>query len=272
MTSNKRVALDARKGNLVLIGGAEDRRDAKWVLRSLVEEHKVSRIAIIPTATLYPGECSDDYYYAFRDLGVSDIEIFDIRESRDARKSEYLGKLERVQMVFFTGGDQVRLTRILLRSPLIERIKERFHYDGLHIAGTSAGAAAAANPMTFDGDEHGLIKGTVKFTEGFGFLENITIDTHFVARGRLARLTQFLCHGYTHRGIGIGEDTSITITPDQLMRVTGNGITTLVSTEQVQYSNFNQITNGEKISIEGVKLAFLQHGSVFDLKTWTVVE
>jgi cyanophycinase len=260
-----------KKGYLVLIGGAEDRRNDKVVLRKLIHLNDAKNIVIVTSATLYPAETAEDYYYAFRDLGIKNIQIFDIRDNRDTNHSGYIEKINQADLVFFTGGDQVRLTRILLNTPLLERIKERFIKEGLTIAGTSAGASAAANPMTYDGDNQGLIKGAVKFDEGFGFLENITIDTHFVARGRLGRLTQFLCNGITNRGIGIGENTSVTIKPDNTFEVTGTGIVTVVSTRDVYFSNFDKIEDGERISIDGIKIGFLQNGSVFDMNAWEII-
>lgn len=258
------------KGSLVLIGGAEDRRNDKTVLRKLIKINDARNVLVITSATLYPTETAEDYYYAFKDIGIINVEIFDIRDKHEASDPEHLEKIETADLVFFTGGDQVRLTRILLKTQLLKRIRERFLNEGLTIAGTSAGASAAANPMTYDGDNQGLVKGTVKFDEGFGFLENITVDTHFVARGRLGRLTQFLCNGYTQRGIGIGENTSITIKPNNTFEVAGTGIVTVVSTSEVNFSNFNEIEDGERISIDGIKIGFLQDGSIFDMNAWEI--
>jgi cyanophycinase len=260
-----------KKGYLVLIGGAEDRLNGKVILRKIINLNDAKNVIVITSATLYPAETAEDYYYAFRDLGIENIHVFDIRDNRETNNLSYLKKIDNADLVFFTGGDQVRLTRILLNGQLLGRIRERFLKEGLTIAGTSAGASAAANPMTFDGDNQGLIKGSVKFDEGFGFIENITIDTHFVARGRLGRLTQFLCNGYTQKGIGIGENTSITIKPNNTFEVAGTGIVTVVSTSEVNFSNFNKIKDGERISVDGIKIGFLQDGSVFDMNTWEII-
>lgn len=259
------------KGNLVLIGGAEDRIEGKMILKKTIELNNASNIAIITSATLFPLETGEDYYRAFRNLGVDNIYLFDIRNSYEAEKPYFIEKLQNIDMVFFTGGDQVRLTNILLQTRLLQTIKEKYLQNKLTIAGTSAGASAAAEIMTFDGDNEGLIKGSVKFDKGFGFLKDITIDTHFVARGRLGRLTQFLCSGHTNKGIGIGENTSITINPDNTMDVAGTGIVTVVSTHDISYSNFDRIKPGKRISIDGLRIGFLQENSRFDLKKWRII-
>lgn len=257
-----------QQGYLVLIGGAEDRKYDKTVLKNLVEINNAQNIVVIPTATLYPFECGEDYYYAFRDLGLKKIDIMDIREKNQGDKEEYLEMINEADLVFFTGGDQVRLTSILMDTKIMKAIKGRFLNEGLTVAGTSAGASAAADPMTFDGDNKGLIKGSIKFDRGFGFIKDITIDTHFVARGRLGRMAQFLCNSYSSKGIGIGENTSITILPNLTFYVTGTGIVTVVSTENLNFTNFEQIEEGERITMDGIQLGFLQHGAKFNLKTW----
>jgi len=262
LTSNQR-------GYLVLIGGAEDRKGEKVVLQKLVNLNKAKNIAVIPTATSYPKACGEDYYYAFKDIGVETINVLDIREKQEADKPEYLEMIKQADIIFFTGGDQVKLVNVLINTQLFTLITERF-YSGTTIAGTSAGAAAASNPMLYDGDTQGLIKGAVNAGEGFGFLKNITIDTHFVARGRIGRLTQFLISKNVQKGIGLGENTAICINANNVFEVVGTGIVSLVDISEISYSNYNIINNSDRISINGVKAGFLQAGCIFDINKWEV--
>lgn len=262
--------METRKGYLFLIGGAEDRKGEKVVLRRLVEINNAKNIAVIPTATNYPQACGEDYYYAFRDLGVETINILDIRSKDEADKPEYFKMVEEADVIFFTGGDQVKLVEILNHTPLIAHIKDCFK-KGTTIAGTSAGAAAASNPLIYDGDAQGLIKGTVNDCAGFGFIENITIDTHFVARGRIGRMTQFLTSQNVPKGIGIGENTAIIISPDNIFEVVGTGIISVVDISGVSYSNYDNIEDSERISINGIKAGFIQDGCFFDLNKWKVI-
>jgi cyanophycinase len=260
-----------QKGYLALIGGAEDKKDSMIVLKSIVSLNNAKNVVVIPTATSYPVECGKDYQEAFRKLGVELVHVFDIREKKEADDPKYLELIESADMVYFTGGDQVRLVKVLEDTTLLERIRYLHLNKGLTIAGTSAGAAAASDPMTYDGDYEGLIKGTVEHARGFGFIENITIDTHFVARGRIGRMTQFLCTEIPNRGIGIGENTAILINPENIFEVVGTGIITVLDTTDISYSNVAKINPGERISIDGIKAGFLQHGAMFDINQWKVV-
>ncbi|MFW5792695.1 MAG: cyanophycinase [Bacteroidota bacterium] len=263
--------ITSQKGHLALIGGAEDRKDDMIVLKRIVNINNSKTIIVIPSATSYPIECGDDYKEAFGKLGVEDVRVFDIRDANEADDKKYLETIEEADMVFFTGGDQVRLVNALKNTQLIEKIHHLYQTKGLTIAGTSAGAAAASDPMTYDGDNEGLIKGTIEFSRGFGFIQNVTIDTHFVARGRIGRLTQFLCSEMSDKGIGIGENTAIIVNPDNEIEVVGTGIVTVVNTSNVTYSNINKIQAGQRITIDGIKVGFLQHGAIFDLKNWNSI-
>jgi len=257
------------KGYLVLIGGAEDRKGEKIVLQKIVNLNKAKNIAVIPTATNYPHACGEDYFYAFKELGVETINVLDIRETKEADTPENFKMIEQADVIFFTGGDQVKLVNVLNNTQLISLITKQF-YNGVTIAGTSAGAAAASNPMIFDGDTQSLLKGTVNAGQGFGFIKDITIDTHFVARGRIGRLTQFLFSQNIKRGIGIGENTAVVINALDFFEVVGTGIVSVIDISEVSYSNYNIINNNDRISINGIKAGFLQAGCIFNMNKWDV--
>jgi len=261
-----------QKGFLVLIGGAEDKKEDKLILRSAIALNKAENIAIIPTASEYPSTLADAYHVAFKDLGMESIHILDIRKRDDANASEYLDKIKKADLVFFTGGDQVKLVETLKETKLLEQIIYRYHNEGMTIAGTSAGAVVAANPMIYDGDYSTLTKGETGYSEGFGFLNDVTIDTHFVARGRLGRLTSFLCSGFSQRGIGLGEDTALIVSPDCTAKVIGSGLISLVNTEHLSFSNYADIKEDEKMVVTGVQVGFLQPGTIFDITKWEVVK
>lgn len=258
------------KGFLVLIGGAEDKKNDRQILKRVVGLNNAKTAVIIPTASNYPEGLARDYQYAFRDLGVENNIIFDIRERSETDKPEYFEQIEQADLIFFTGGDQFRLVNTLIDTSLLEKIKKQ-HLKGATIAGTSAGAAAACDPILFDGDYSGLQKGNINHFRGFGFIKDITIDTHFVNRGRLGRLTQFLSSGHSSKGIGIGEDTAIIISPDNTFEVVGSEMVTLVNTENISFSNYDQIKEKDPIVINDIRIGFLQNGSIFDLNEWKVL-
>lgn len=258
-----------QRGKLVLIGGAEKRSGEMTVLRKTVEINYAKTIVVIPTASSHPRSLGDSYYYTFKDLGAKDVHVFDIRSKEEANNQKYLDKITSADLIFFTGGDQVKLVETLKHTKLFSRIKNMW-MAGATIAGTSAGAAGACDPLIYDGDKKGFSKGVAKYGEGFGFIKNITIDTHFTERGRIYRLSQFLLSGKSHRGIGLGENTGIIISPDNTMEVIGSGMVTLINSKRATFSNYQMIEDFKPISANGLNFGFLHSGAVFNLQYWTI--
>ena len=130
----------SRRGLLYLIGGAEDRHKDSFVLKEMVDLTQPSVIVVIPTASSYPQSINRDYTDVFRRLDVPDIKCLDIRYRDEADRDENLQAVEDADLVFFGGGDQVRLVDILIQTRFIDLIRTRFETGGLHIAGTAVGS------------------------------------------------------------------------------------------------------------------------------------
>ena len=265
------LSSSTQRGLLYLIGGAEDRQGDALVLRDLVDQTQPGQIVIIPTASGYPQSIERDYTDIFRRLGVTSIRCLDIRYRDEADRDENLKAVETADLIFFGGGDQVKLVEILNRTHFIDLIRRRFEAGNLHIAGTSAGATAAGNPMIYHGNNDGLVKGSVEHAAGFGFVDGVAIDTHFFARGRLARLSQFLISGHCRKGIGLDEDTGIMICPDFRFKVIGSGMVTVLNSASVSGSNYPTVGNGDALRFNNMRYGILPAGSIFSIRRWSIV-
>lgn len=254
-----------------MIGGAEDKRNGKAILKHTLEATRASRIVFIPTASSYPKEVYGDYYTAFRDLGIEAIDCLDIRKHSEADLEENLAGIETADLLFFGGGDQARLVATLSNTRLFARIKERFSEGSLHIAGTSAGAAAVGRLMIYCGDNKGFQKGSIRFGEGFGFIADVTVDTHFQNRKRIPRLSQFLVSGKCTRGIGLDENTGIVVYPNDQFEVIGTGMVTVLNSSRIAGSNYDAIGDGEILKFNNLKIGFLPEGIRFSIKKWAIM-
>jgi cyanophycinase len=171
-----------------------------------------------------------------------------------------------VNLIFIAGGDQLRLTSILGGSIILEGIHKSLK-NGVLIAGTSAGAAVLSDTMIYEGhSQDGLIKGKVLTTSGFGFVENIAFDTHFMARGRIGRLVQIVTTNPTCIGIGIGEDSAVLLKKNGTAEVIGSGQVIIVDGSEINHSNIMDIQSGESIAVEHVVVHSLVHGYKYDFK------
>ena len=260
-----------KKGYLFLIGGAEDRKGDKQVLQHLVNSTRPATIVIIPTASGYPLDVYRDYADAFRDLGVQDVECLDIRYRDETDRIENIEVIDKADLIYFGGGDQVKLVDVINGTRLFDRMRARFESGEMHIAGTSAGAAAAGNPILYKGDRRGFKKGSIKFSEGFGFVDGVAIDTHFSARKRLSRLCQLLVSGHCRKGIGLDEDTGIMIDANLHLTVIGRGMVTIVNSTHVSGSNYRAISNGEKLRFNNMHVGFLPAGTRFSIRKWSIL-
>ena len=260
-----------KRGYLYLIGGAEDRKGDRRILKHLIDQTQPANIIIIPTASRYPRDIDRCYTDTFGSLGVKNIRCLDIRFLDEANRDENLEAIEKADLVYFGGGDQFKLVDTLKRTRFFERMKNRFESGALHIAGTSAGASAAGNPIFYDGDRRGFEKGSIRFSEGFGFLEGVAVDTHFSARNRLPRLCQFLLSGECDKGIGLDEDTGIVVYPNLNCEVIGSGMVTVANSARVTGSNYATVADGESLRFNDMRIGFLPAGTTFSLKKWSIL-
>ncbi len=255
-------------GRLIAIGGNEDKANELVVLKRVAQEIGKNnfKVGVITTASENPEQRGKDYHKVFTTLGASLIEILNIKERSQANDKKMAQSLEDVDLVFLTGGDQLRLTTILGGSKVLAVIQSRLEAGAL-IAGTSAGSAVFSDTMIYEGkSEEGLFKGSVLTTPGFGFVEKIIFDTHFMARGRIGRLIQIITTNPTCIGVGIGEDSAVVLKGDGVTEVVGNGQVIIVDGSDIGHSNIMNIKPGEPIAVENVRIHSLVNGYRYNLK------
>jgi cyanophycinase len=137
------------KGHLLIIGGG--RRDT-YLMERFIElaGGKNSKIVVFPMASSVPIETAKYQIEELKKLGCSNADyIYCTRQ--DADNDSNLTKLNGVSGVFFSGGDQSNLTKELLGTKLLEKIKIIYKEGGV-VGGTSAGAAVMSKVM-ITGDE-----------------------------------------------------------------------------------------------------------------------
>ena len=220
-----------------------------------------ARIEIIPTASGLPEESFQHYYNAFKKLGFENVGNLNIRKREEASDPKFVERVKQADGFLFTGGDQLRLTTILGGTDFLKVLIERYIQTPVVIAGTSAGAMAMSDTMIYEGSSHeAMRKGEVKFSSGFGLLDNVIIDTHFVKRGRFGRLFQAVTGNPSVLGIGLGEDTSLLIRKGDIQEVIGSGLIIIVDGSTMKHTNMAAISEGEMISAENIRIHVMVPG------------
>lgn len=269
------------KGKLFAIGGAEDKGTEVekmlaihhnlnffelGILRRIVEEAGgiMARIEVITTASMIPFEVGNNYLEAFGRIGCTNIGVMHIRTREDAQNEEYLDRVQNCDAVMFSGGNQLRLTSIFGGTQLLRIIQHRYKNELFIVAGTSAGAMAMSNTMIYDGDAtKAHLKGEVKLTTGFAFMDKVIFDSHFEKRGRFGRLSQAVGANPSCLGVGLGEDTGMLITEGNKMEAIGSGLVIIIDGHDIRHSNIADIPEGNPLSVENLRVHLCAKGNGF---------
>lgn len=270
------------KGRLVIIGGAVDLGSSvsfnenishphyikffdRGILKRVITESgkaEDSVVEVITTASQIPDIVGVEYIKSFNQLQVYNVNVLHIKSREDANKQEYLDRLEKADVVMFSGGDQLRLSSIFGGTKFLQILKRKYHEDDFMIAGTSAGAAAASTNMIYRGSSsEALVKGEVQITAGLGFIDSVIIDTHFVQRGRIGRLFYAVASNPGMLGIGLGEDAGLLITNGDTMEAIGSGLTILVDGRYISETSIYDVEMGAPVSIDNLRVHVM---SIFD--------
>jgi cyanophycinase len=265
-----RVAEGATRGWIVPIGGAENKENDRRILRRFVEASggEDADIVVIPTASKMH-ETGPRYEALFRELGAARVSVMDFDTRRDCQEANRLERLDQATGIFFTGGNQLRLTALLGGTPVAQLIRKR-NAAGVTVGGTSAGASILSEHMIAFGDEGAsVIAGSVRLAPGLGLTNRFVIDQHFRERDRLGRLITALAYNPFAIGIGLDEDTAVFIGPDETLEVEGSGGVTVVDASEVSFSSADSVSEGQPVAVLGLKVHVLTPGTTFNLSTRT---
>ena len=261
------------RGNLIIIGGAEDKYGDSKILKEVVETigGGNAHLVVLTTATENPEVVGNEYKNVFNRLGVNNIEILNINSRDDANWDENAEKIRKSSGVFFTGGDQLRVTSILGGTKVYTALQDVYSW-GVTIIGTSAGASVMSNTMIVDGNNNGTArKCTLKMAPGLGLLDEAIIDQHFDQRGRIGRLLCGVAENPYMLGIGIDEDTAIRVHQDAHFEVIGTNAVTVIDGKSIKSSNVSELKPDEILAITNVTLHVLPGGYGFDMKNREVL-
>ncbi len=267
----------------MIIGGAL-RSDNAAVWNSIVKEAggEGSKIAVIPAASGNPQRAAEFAAAALKQHGADAFIIpLSIKYAeKDPLKgphiiqkdSHWLAQLRQAKGIYFTGGDQAKITAALRQengqaSPMLETIWSIYRQGGV-IAGTSAGAAIMSTTM-FNNAKGVLdtlklgVKDGDEIAEGLGFVgPQVFIDQHLIIRGRFARMLPVMRHKAYPLGLGIDENTALLVRQQNEVEIIGYKGAILLdlsdTTSNAKMSEFN---------LQNARISYLSHGDRFNIRT-----
>lgn len=259
---------DVARGYIIPIGGAEDKIADRVILRRFVElcGGTQASIAILPTASEL-GSTGSRYEEVFRDLGVASARELPYQTRQEADRADWMEFLLNATGVFMTGGNQLRLSTILGGTAVAQALRRR-NALGVHIAGTSAGAAFLSEHMIAGGKGGSTPRGgQVTLAPGLGLTNRIIVDQHFRQRDRLGRVLAAVAYNPFAIGMGFDENTAGFIGSDNVMEIVGEGGITIIDSSQLLYSGMATAEPNQPVNLIGVRLHILTPGSRYDLES-----
>ncbi len=234
------------RGSLVMVGGGLRASNAAIYQEFIARTGETGSIGIIPLASGKPVESGHKFRDNLIRYGVpaerihllplayrDDSTTSDVDEStwrRNARNPKLAERLADFTGLWFTGGDQNRITSTLRtesgeETVVLRAIRQLYARGGV-IGGTSAGAAMQSEVMILGGtspfaltepprqdypDMESQENGPLVIGDGLGFFPHGIIDQHFERKARLGRLIAALLGNPAgdRIGFGIDEDTAL---------------------------------------------------------------
>jgi cyanophycinase len=260
---------DTPRGHLVLNGGGSK---PDVVMEKFIElaGGPQARIVIFPTASEEP-DTGEYYQELFAKYGCSNVGVAEVHSRKDARDGKLAKMVAAAQGVWFSGGDQRRITQALLETPVGDAVKAAFA-RGAVVGGTSAGTACQSSLMiTGDGDFTVLNRENIDLTEGFGFFRGVIVDQHHVARQRNNRLISVVLEHPGLLGVGVDEATAVWVRPDGTFEVLGDGWVMVYDASQARITRAPENRLGKPLGAHGLITHVLLPGDVFDVQKRTII-
>lgn len=255
------------KGSLIIIGGREDKEKGMAILRAFCQRlPRNAKLCIATVASQVGDELWDIYRKAFKKIGIKNVTHLSMVDRREAVDREAMKAVDGADGLFFTGGDQLKITSELGGTPVLDKIFELYNAGGV-IGGTSAGASVMSETMLVGGVSNGSVRLGQKasMAPGLGLVKNMIIDQHFAERGRISRLMAAVALNPKFLGIGIDEDTAVVMDGAEEFHVIGAGAVYIIDAHEATGSNVSESDEDATLSFFNVKVHVLSEGDKFDV-------
>lgn len=264
--------MDAPRGVLMVIGGAEDKLGRRTILNRFARlaGGSAASIAVISTASALGDTVTEVYRAIFERIGVAEFRGLRPETRAEADDPRTAAMLDDVTGVFMTGGNQSKLSSVVAGTRLGEAIRQAYS-AGAVVGGTSAGASVVTTHMVATGAEGATPKERmVQLAAGLGLIDGVIFDQHFSQRNRYGRLLALVAHSPALLGVGVDEDTAMVITESRYLEVVGKGAVTIFDGSRMTTKAY-AAKRTQPLLVSDVVLHSLPAGARFDIKTRTLM-
>jgi cyanophycinase len=212
-------------GVIALVGGYEFRTNCREMDRAILARLGTSaRILVAPTAAAFesPRQAAHTGIQHLKRLGARP-ELLNVLTREDANQEDYAVLIDKVQGVYFAGGDPIHLLETLRGTKVWAAVVGLYERGGL-VAGSSAGAMIMGGQMWAPGEG---------WREGLGLVPKVAVVPHHATvshRWNAPQMAATAKPGVTV--VGVDEATAL-LFPDQI--VLGEAEVTVYTPEPVTY-------------------------------------
>lgn len=265
IAQEKNITTGHKKGTLIAIGGgAIADTEIMKEFRKLAGGDS-AKIVVIPTAFVRNNEVDTTLLRRnFKKYGIPNITILHTNDPEVSNTDAFVKPLKEATGVYFTGGRHWRIADSYLNTKVHEELFKLLERGGV-IAGSSAGATIQGSYLARgDTKNNQIMMGDHEV--GFGFISNITIDQHVLARNRQFDMFTILKSKPELLGIGIDESTAVIVRGD-IMEVIGKSYVLIYDQSfwSKEGSDLKQLPN------KGQLFYFLKSGDKYNLRERKVI-
>lgn len=238
-----------KSGSLVIVGGG---RLEPIVVQRFIELSggPQAKIVIIPTAggaDKYDISSQSSFFKAFQDQGATNLQLLHTYDPKVADTEAFAKAIKEANGVWFSGGRQWRLADAYLGTKTEAALWDLLARGGA-IGGTSAGASIQGSYLVRGDTKNNFIM-MGDHEKGFGFVKNVAIDQHILARNRQFDLIDVIKAKPELLGIGLDEGAAIVVQGDRF-EVIGRSYVAIYDKDVIEKTG---------------RFYFLQNGDRFDL-------
>ncbi|WP_323756636.1 cyanophycinase [Roseivirga sp.] len=204
-----------KNGHLIIAGGALKDANVYAKIIELAGGEGKAHIVVIPTAggnNVTP-EVIQSLENQWKGYGAAKVSVLHTTDPKEANTEAFSKVIDEAGGVYFLGGRQWRLADSYLNTKVHEKLFNLLKRDGV-IAGSSAGATIQGSYLA-RGDTKGSNIMIGDHEVGLGFISNIAIDQHTLARNRQFDMFEILGKYPKLLGVALDENTAMLVSGNE---------------------------------------------------------
>ncbi len=261
------------RGTLMIVGGGPQPPALVQQFVDLAGGRGHAKIVIFAEASEGGLKSGEEKAVDLRALGAEARNVWITREQANTDSVARL--LDGVSGVWFGGGDQSRLAKVLRGTKTDSAIHARYE-GGAVIGGTSAGAAVMSAVMITGDERHPggdrrdttiaymtIARDNIVTDTGFALIGSAIIDQHFLRRKRHSRLISLVLEREPHLGIGIDESTALIVPSSGPWKIVGASVAVVYDARGAETTS----PSAHVLGATNMRMHVLPAGATFDPKT-----